>query len=206
MVLRVPGAFKVLKDKLANLARGVVQELMVLVECLERLDQRATEGSTDSRGYPVRRDTGASQGQWDPWAPPERTDREVKTARSDREDWLERVVPEVCLDHAAPLDLLALPASLESTGLRVQKETWDPKESQGHLGSRESPAHRVFLDLKAPSDHLVKKDLRADRGCLDYPEPTGLLVILARRVLLERKGRRVRQVRRVPSVTPVLAE
>lgn len=76
--------------------------------------------------------------------------------------------------------------------------------------------HRVFLDLKAPSDHLVKKyvfcnrlemsefltklsvmshetpyfetylcfflsphrDLWAGRGCLDYPELTGLLYVL----------------------------
>lgn len=130
----------------------------------------------------------------------------MKTERSDQEDWLERAVPEVCSDPAAPLDLPAPPASPESTGLMVQKETWDRKESLGRLGSRESPAHRVFLDLKAPSDHLVKKDLWAGRGCLDYPELTGLLVILARRVLLERKDRRVRQVLRVPSVTPVLAE
>lgn len=93
-----------------------------------------------------------------------------------------------------PLDPLVL---LELTGLQVPKETWDHKENQAHPGSRESQEHRVSLVLKAPSDHLVKKDPRAGRGCLDYPELMGLLVILVRRVLLERKEPRVPQVHRV---------
>lgn len=59
-VLRVRGASKVLKGKLAKPARGAVRELTELVECPERPDQRATEASTDSRGCPARRDTGAS--------------------------------------------------------------------------------------------------------------------------------------------------
>lgn len=93
-----------------------------------------------------------------------------------------------------PLVLLVL---LESTGLQVPKETWDHKENQAHLGSRESPEHRVFLVLKAPLDHPVKKDHRAGRGCLDYLELMGLLVILVRRVHLERKEPRVQLVHRV---------
>lgn len=93
-----------------------------------------------------------------------------------------------------PLDLLVL---LESTGLQVQKETWDHKENQAHPGSRESLERRVFPVLKAPSDHPVKKDPRAGRGCQDYLELMGLLVILVRRVQLERKERRVHQVHRV---------
>lgn len=83
------------------------------------------------------------------------------------------------------------------TGLQVPKETWDHKESQAHPGSRESPEHRVFLVLKALSDHLVKKDLMAGRGCLDYLELMGLLVILVKRVHLERKEPWVPQVHRV---------
>lgn len=93
-----------------------------------------------------------------------------------------------------PLDLLVL---LGLTGLMVPKETWDHKENQAHPGSRESPEHRVFLVLKVLSDHLVKKDLTAGRGCLDYLELMGLLVILVRRVHLERKEPWVPQVHRV---------
>lgn len=103
--------------------------------------------------------------------------------------------------HQDPLDLLVL---LELTGLQVQKGTWDHKENQAHLGSRESPEHRVFLVLKAPLDHLVKKDLRAGRGYLDYLELMGHLVILVRRVHLERKEHRVQQVHRVLLVILVL--
>lgn len=94
----------------------------------------------------------------------------------------------------------------ESTDLQVPKETWDHKESQAHPVSRESLEHRVFLVPKAPLDHLEKKDLRAGRGWLDYPELTGLLVILVRRVQLERKEPRVHQVHRDLSVIPALVE
>lgn len=107
------------------------------------------------------------------------------------------MVQEVCWDPVVlqgPLDLLAL---LELTGLQVPKETWDHKENQAHQGSRESRALRVFLVPKAPSDHLVKKDLRAGQGCLDCLELMGHRVILVRRVLLERKEHRVQQVHKV---------
>ncbi|KAG7216742.1 hypothetical protein INR49_021125 [Caranx melampygus] len=59
-----------------------------------------------------------------------------------------------------PPDLLAL---LELTGLKVLKETWDHKENQAHLGSKEPQGHR---------------DLRAGLGCLDYLELMGLLCVL----------------------------
>lgn len=100
-----------------------------------------------------------------------------------------------------PLDHLVL---LELMVLKVQKETWDLKESQAHPGSRESLGHRVFLVLKAPLDHLEKKDLRAGRGCLDYLELMGPLVILVRRGHLERKEPKVHQAHRVPLVILVL--
>lgn len=95
-----------------------------------------------------------------------------------------------------PLDHLA---SLESTGLQVPKETWDPKENQAHPVSRESLEHRVFLVLKAPSDHLEKRDRRAGQGYPVYLELMVLLDIPERRVHLERKEARVHQVHRVPS-------
>lgn len=110
------------------------------------------------------------------------------------------MVLEVCWDLAVlrdPLDHLVL---LELMDLQVPKETWDHKESPARPVSRESQEHRVFLVLKAPSDHPEKKDLRAGRGCLDYRELMGLLVILVRRVHLERKEAKVHQVHRVPLV------
>lgn len=134
----------------------------------------------------------------------ERTDREARMERSDPEDWLERVVLEVCWDlvvHRDPLDHLVL---LESMDLMGPKETWAHKASRVPQVSRGSLEHRVFLVLKVPLVHLEKKDLRAGRDWLDYLELMGLLVIQAKRVQLERKEARVLQVHRVPSVILVL--
>lgn len=107
------------------------------------------------------------------------------------------MVPEACWDLVAlqdPLDHLAL---LESTGLRVPKETWDHKENQAHPVSRESLERRVFLVLKAPSDHLEKRVHRVDLGYPVYLELTVRLDILERRVHLERKEVKVHMVHRV---------
>lgn len=132
--------------------------------------------------------------------PQERTDREVKMERSDQGDWLARVVLGVCWDHVDLLDLPEPRVSLEWTGLTVQKETWDHKVNQDHPDSKESQEHRVCLVHKAPLDHLEKKDPRADPGCLVYLELTVLLVILGKRVHLERREARVPSVLRVLSV------
>lgn len=199
-VLRVRVASRGLQDNLAKLARGVVLELTALVECPESQALRVTEALTDFLACLVRRDTGVSPGQWDHQEHPERTDRGARMERSGLEDWLARVVPEVCLALVVlqdPLDLLVL---LEWTGLQVQKETWAHKVNQAHLGSRESQVHRVFQDLKAPLDHLEKKDLLVGQDYLDYLGLMDLLVILERRVHLERKELRVHQVPRVPLV------
>lgn len=199
-VLRVRVASRGLQDSLAKLAREVVLELMELVECQENQAPRVTEALTDSLACLVRRDTGGSPGQWGLQEPPERTDREARMERSGPEDWLARVVPEVCWVLVVlqdPLDHLVL---LEWTGLQVQKETWAHKVNQAHLGSREFQVHRVFQVLKAPSDHLEKKDLLAGQDYLDYLGLMDLLVILERRVHLERKELRVHQVLRVPLV------
>lgn len=107
------------------------------------------------------------------------------------------------MDLQDPLDHLAL---LESTGLQVPKETWDHKENQAHPVSRESLEHRVFLVLKAPSDHLEKRDHRVDQGYPVYLELTVLLAILERRVHLERKEAKVHQVHRVPLGIQALVE
>lgn len=127
-------------------------------------------------------------------------DREVKMERLDHGDWLARVVLGVCWDLVDLLDLPEPLVLLEWTGLTVQKETWDHKVNQAHPDSKESQEHRVSLVLKALLDHLEKKDLRADPGCLVYLEPTVLLVILEKRVHLERREARVPLVLRVLSV------
>jgi len=136
---------------------------------------------------PERRDTEV---RWDPSdrpVPQERTAREARTERSDQGDWLERAVPVVCWDlevHPDPLDSLV---SLEWTALTVPKETWGHKESQGHPDSRVSRGHRVFLDLKGPSDLPEKRDLTAGRDWPAYLEQTVLPVTQAKRGPLERK-------------------
>lgn len=114
------------------------------------------------------------------------------------------MVLEVCWDLVDLLDHLEALVLLELTGLKVSKETWDHKVNQAHPVSKEFQEHRVFLVLKAPLDHLVKKDLRADRGCLDCLELMVLLVILEKRVHLERKDRRVLLVLRDLLVIPAL--
>jgi len=129
----------------------------------------------------VRRDPS------DHLVPQEKTAREARMERSDQGDWLERAVPEVCSDlevHPAPPDNLV---SLAWTALTVPKETWGHKESQGHPVSRVSQGHRVFLDLKGPSDLLVKRDLTAGRDWLAYLEQMVLPVTQAKRAPLERK-------------------
>lgn len=197
LVLRVPVASKGLQDKVAKLARGVVLEPTVPVGCLESRAPRVTEALMDFLVCLVKRDTGASQGQWDPRVPLERMDREARMERSGPEDWLARAVLEVCSGLVVLRDPLDHPVLLELTDLQVPKETWDHKESQAHPVNKESLEHRVFLVPKAPLDHLEKKDLRADLGYLDYLELMGPLVILVRRVHLERKEDKVHQVHRV---------
>lgn len=72
--------------------------------------------------------------------------------------------------------------------LLALKETWAPRGSLAPRDSRGSPVLRVSLVPKGPSDHLEKRDLQAGQGWLVYQDLMDLLVILAKRVLLERKG------------------
>lgn len=196
-VLKVRVAFKVLQGNLAKLARGVAPELTAPVECPENPARRGTEALMDFLGCPVKRDTGVSWGRWDQQGLLARTDREARMERSDQEDWLVRVALEVCWGLAVPQAPQDRPALLELTGLQVPKETWAHKESQVPQVSRASPEHRVFLVLKVLLVHLEKKDLRAGQGYLDFLELMGLLVILVKRVHLEKREHRVLQVRRV---------
>lgn len=80
--LRVPAGFKGLQDNLGKLERGAVPEQMGPEGCPESPVARATEVLMDFLDCLVRRDTGASQGRWDPKEPPERTVREARMERS----------------------------------------------------------------------------------------------------------------------------
>lgn len=143
-----------------------------MMDCLVFLARRDTGGTPEARGL---------------WERQGRTDREERMERSGQGDWLARAVLEVFWGHAVHPDPPDNLVSLVWTALTVPKETWAPRESQARPDSRVSPGRRVFLVLKAPSDHLVKKVLRGGQGwpaCLDL---MGLLAILVRRVHPERK-------------------
>lgn len=186
-VLRVPEVFRDHLDRWDSLGRGVALELMEHEGCLEKLEQRVIE---DLTGCPVSQERKATGERWDlqdPMVPLVRTDREARMVRSGQEDWRARVVQEVCSVREALQDLLDSLVWLVWTVLKVLKGTWDLKENQAHLDSRASRVHRGCPDLKALSDHQAKKVLRVDRGCPGCLVLMDLLVILAKRVLRERK-------------------
>lgn len=191
-------------DRRAKLGSGVVPELMGPVECLANQAPRATVALMDCPGCLGRKDTGENRDPQDRSGLQERTDRGVKMERSGPGVWRARVVLGVCWDRVDLLDLPEPQALLEWTGLTDQKETWVHKVNQAHPDSKESQEHRVSLVLKAPLDHLEKKGLRADPGCLVYLEPTVLLVILVKRAHLEKREARVLLVLRVRSATLAL--
>lgn len=191
-------------DRLAKLGSGVVPELMEPEECLESRVPRVTVALMDCPGCLVRRGTGGNQDLQDRSGPQEKMDREVKMERSGPGAWRARVVLGVCWDRVDLPDLQEPQALLEWTGLMDQKGTWDHKVNQALPDSKEFREHRVSLVLKAPSDHLEKRDRRADPGCLVYLEPTALLAILEKRVHQERREARVLLVLRVLSVTLAL--
>lgn len=186
-VLRVPEESRDHTDKWDSPGRGVVLELMELGGCLEKLDLRVIE---DLMVFPVSQERKATGERWDPLDPRVllvRTDREARMERSGRGDWLERVAQEVCLVREALQDLLGSLVWLVWMVLKALKGTWVLKENQAHLASRAFQEHRGYPDLKAPSDHQAKKALMVDQGCLGCLVLMDLLVILAKRVLQERK-------------------
>lgn len=191
-------------DLRAKLANGVVPEPMEPEECLESQVPRVIVALMDCPGCLVRKDTGGNQDPRDRSEPQERMDREVKMERSGRGAWRARVVLEGCWDRVDLPDLQAPQASPEWTGLMDPKGTWDHKVNQALPDSKEFREHRVSQVLKAPSDHLEKRDRRGDPGCLVYLEQTALLVILEKRVHLGRREARVLSVLRVLSATLAL--
>lgn len=205
LVLRVRGVSKAHQGKWENLAREVVLEPMGPVECLENLDLRVTEVLMGFQACPVRRDTGVRTVLLVPMDLPERMDQGEKMERLDQEDLLVRAGREVCSALEALLDLLDNLALLVLMVHRVPKETWDPRESRALLVNRESQEHRVFQVHRAPLDHLEKKVLREGLVCLDCLAQMDLLVILVKRVHLERKELWASSVPRAPSAILALA-
>lgn len=191
-------------DRLAKPGSGVAPELMEPEECLESRVPRVTVALMACPGCLVRRGTGGNQDLQDRSGPQEKMDREVKMARSGPGAWRARVDPGVCWDRVDLPDHQEPQALLEWTGLMDQKGTWGHRVNQALPDSKEFQEHRVSLVLKAPLDHLEKRDLGADPGCLVYLELTARLVILGKRVRLERREDRVLLVLRVPSVTLAL--
>lgn len=111
----------------------------------------------------------------------------VKTARSDREAWLETAVLVV---YSAPEGLQVLQVSvgfLELTGRLVPKETWVHKERRDLLDNRVILVHMVLLVLKVRSGLQVKKGLKVNKVWLASPVPMAPLVTQEKKVLQARK-------------------
>lgn len=198
---RDPEAFRVELVHQGKQERGVATELTVPEECQERQVPRVTEDSTASLVFLERKDTGENRVLQVLQDPQERMAQEVKTARSDREVWPERVVLEVCLAPEGLLDLVDSVVFLDLTGKPVPKETWVHKESQGLLGNRVCLVHMVLSVLKVQSVLLVKKDLKGNKVWLASLVLTALLVTQAKRVLRARKEQLVFLVLWDPSAT-----
>lgn len=84
-------------------------------------------------------------------------------------------------------------ATMVPRGVRVLKVNPDL------LGSKETPALRVFQDHKVQSDPQERKVPPANQVSPESPEQMDPQVTQARRVLPETKAARVRQGHRVPS-------
>lgn len=204
-VLRVQEVCKAHQDKWANPARGGVLEPMGPGECLESQDPRVTEVLTGFQVYLVRRDIGVRMVLLDPQDLPEKMDQGEKMEKLDREVWLVKAAPEVCLVLEV---LLGHPGSLELLVLMVHtvpKETWDHRENQALRDNRESQEHKVFQVRRVPSGRQEKKVLMEGPVCLDCLALMDLLDILERRVHLERKVLWANLVPKGPSAILALA-
>lgn len=184
-----------------NQEKGVVTELMVHEECQERQGLRVTEVLMAFLVFLERRDIEESMARQVLQDLQERMVQEVKTARLDKEAWLERVVLEVCLDLEGLQVLQGSVVFLDLMGKLVPKETWVHKESQGLLGNRVCLVHMVLLVLKVRLGLLVKKDLRGNKAWLASLVLTALRVTQAKRVLQARKEQLVILVQWDPLVT-----
>lgn len=162
-------------------------ELMGLEEFQEKLGQRATEVLMASLGFPERKVTGESKDLQVLLDLQEMMAKGVKTARLDREVWLEKAVLVVYSAREALQVLQVSVDFLELTGRLVPKETWVHKERQDLLGNRVFLVHTVLLVLKVRSGPQVKKGLKVNKVLLALPVQTAPLVTQEKKVLQARK-------------------
>lgn len=170
---------------------------MVPGECRENQEQRVTVDSMGCRVFQERKETGVRREHWVHPGLQEKMEKGEMTERLDPEDCLVNLVPEDSLAHE---DLQAHqdnPVLLVWMGLRVQKGTWGLKESPVLLASRASQDHKVYPDLKVPSDLPELRVLRVKLVCPASRELMGLQATQAKRGRLVRKVRRDLPARKV---------
>lgn len=204
--LRVHEASRALPARRGSLAAGDELAAMELGECQGRQDQRVTEGLMAWLVCLVRRGTGVSQVPMAPQGHPERTGRGGMMEKLDPEGCPENLVPEDCLDprgHQDHQGHRVWPAWMDKL---VPKGTWVPRVSRDLQASRATRVLRVFQVHKAPSVPQERRGHWVNLVFLACLVQTVLRVILARKVLLERRGVRVHQALRAPLVIQDHAE
>lgn len=186
--------------------------LMELAVCQESLDLRVTVASMGFLVCLATRERGVTPVEWDHKGLLERMERGETTETSDPEVFQVNQDPVVCWVLKVLLAFPDLLVYVETMVLMVLKETWDPRESQAHPGSRvnqelrECQDLRVLMDLqerRAPEESLVCQacpvlmDLQAtqERKGQVAPKETwdqvGLRVLLVTLALVESRVSKV---------------
>lgn len=150
---------------------------------------------------PVRRETGVSRAPTAPRELLERMERGEMMEKLDPEVSLENLDPEGCWAPRDPQDPRGRRVWLAWMDKQVPKGMWALRASQGPQDSRGTQGLRVFQVHKAPSVPQERKARWANPASLACLVLTGPRVILARKVLQERRGVRVPRVLRAPLVT-----
>lgn len=204
--LRVHEASRALPARQGSQAAGGELAAMVPAECQARQDQRVTEGLMAWLVCLVRREIEASQAPTDPQGHPEKMGRGEMMEKLDPEVCLESLDPEDCWDRRGHQDHQGHRVWLVWMDKQVPRGMWVLKVSRAPQDSRATQVLRVFQVHKAPSVPQERKGLWANLVFLGCLVQTVLRVILARKVLLERRGVRVHQVLRAPLVIQDHAE
>lgn len=173
---------------------------MVPGECQARQDQRVTEGLMAWLVCLVRREIEVSQALTDHREHPERMGRGETMEKLDPEVYLENLDPEDCWDRRGRRDPRGHRVWLVWMDKQVPRGMWVLKVSRVPQDSRVTQVLRVFQVHKARSVPQERKGRWANPVFLACLVQMVLRVIPARKVLLERRGARVRQVLRAPSV------
>jgi len=168
-------------DHLARRDAGAVLVLMELVVCQESLELRVTVASTGFLVCPATRECGVRRVEWDHQGLPERMERGETMETWDPEVFQVNQDLVVCWVLKAPLVFLDLLVCVETMVLMVLKETWDPRESLAHLGSRVNQELRECQDLRGLTDLQERRDPEESLVCQECPVPTDLQATQERR-------------------------